>query len=437
MENNSKNENIERALLGLIIRKPNLIASTMGVLKVDYFEKENKIIFNEMEKLFNANKKIDEKIILENIEKKFPQKTKFWVEYISDLKLDSGIELNIKDYIDLILEKNQKKQLASALKDSLSLIANENKAETKDLILEIESNIFKVTKDKELKDFEKVSTIVEDFNKKLSIIRQEGYKEGVLTNITSLDYLLGGFKKGELIIIAARPSMGKTAFALQIINNIAHEKKIGLFSLEMPSTSIVQRLISNNAMINQDFIRKYDILNVKDIEKIQLSLEKIKNKSIWIDDTPGLNIGELAWKIRKLDSLVSLDMVIIDYLQLLETVKKSENRQQAISEISRTLKSLARELKIPIIALSQLSRKVETREDKKPMMSDLRESGAIEQDADVILLLYRAKYYNKEEQSKSSIEDLDVIISKNRNGKTGVSKLDINMEFGKITSKPI
>lgn len=432
----SENENIERALLGLVIRKPNLISQIIGVLRDEYFEKENKEVFLKLENLFNREQKIDEKILIDNLVKSDKSDLKFWAEYIADLKLDSGFELNIKNYIDLILEKHQKKQLSKVLNSSLStILKGNNEKHLDEIIQEIESNIFHIIKSRELKDFEPILNLTEDFSKKLELIKREGYKEGIESEIGQLDYILGGFKKGELIIIAARPSMGKTAFALQIINNIARRKKIGLFSLEMPTTSILQRLISAEAMITQDFVRNYDRLNDKDIEKVQLAIERIKPKKIWIDDTPGLRLGELTWKIRKLNSLVNLDLVVIDYLQLLESNNKGDNRQQEISEISRTLKSLAREIEVPIIALSQLSRRVETREDKRPMMSDLRESGAIEQDADVVLLLYRASYYNKSDQNKPIVEDLEVIISKNRNGKTGISKLDMNMEFGKITSK--
>ncbi|BDV02136.1 MAG: replicative DNA helicase [Candidatus Hepatoplasma vulgare] len=431
-----ENQNIERALLGLVIRKPNLVSQIIGVLREEYFDGKNKEVFLKLENLFKKNQKIDEKILIDNLVKNDKSDLKIWAEYIADLKLDSGFELNIRNYIDLILEKYQKQQLSKVLDSSLRTITKGNKSKHLDeIIQDIESNIFHITKSRELKDFEPIVNLTEEFSKKLELIKKEGYKEGIESEIGQLDFILGGFKKGEFIIIAARPSMGKTAFALQIVNNISRRKKIGLFSLEMPTTSILQRLISSEAMITQDFVRNYDRLNDKEIKRVQLAIERIKPKNIWIDDTPGLTLGELTWKIRKLHSLVNLDLIVIDYLQLLESNNRSDNRQQEITEISRTLKSLAREIEIPIIALSQLSRRVETREDKRPMMSDLRESGAIEQDADVVLLLYRANYYNKGEQQRAIIEDLEVIVSKNRNGKTGISKLDMNMEFGKITSK--
>ena len=432
----SKQHNlIEKALLGLIILKPSLVSKITGVLSIDNFVlKENKLIFNIIEELSKEKEDFDQIILIDRITLKSSKNSEFWINYLSELTIESGYESNIDKYIEILTDKKHSKDLEETLNISLSEVKKKD-LNVKELIEKIETDIFNVTRNRELKKFENVSKITKDFLKKLELIKENGYTEGENTQLKRLDSILGGFKKGELIIIAARPSMGKTAFALQIISNISKQKSVGLFSLEMPSQAIIQRLVSMESGVSQDTFREYDKIPENRIEIIKKTISRIGERHIWIDDTPGLRIGELSWKIRKLNTMVKLDMVVIDYLQLIEGDKNStESRQQIISDISRTLKSLARELSIPIIALSQLSRKVESREDKKPMMSDLRESGAIEQDADVILLLYRPEYYKKGEKF-GIMEELEIIISKNRNGKTGSVKLDMNMELGRITSK--
>lgn len=448
---------IEKTLLGLVIRKPWLISKTIGLVNPDHFlDDKNKLIYLSLESLFNkkgfeksdTESELDYKIILkelngilkENQSKYFniyQNDTNKWLFYIADLISDSGSENNLDDYLKLLVDEKNKRDLSNVLKESLSKIKISGK-DSENLIFDIEKDIFQVSRNRELRDFIKIDKISHDFREKLKKIKSKGYSEGLKAKIEQLDNIVGGFRNGEFIVIAARPSMGKTAFAIQIMTNLSKTKKVAFFSLEMSSQLILQRLISLETDIKQDFFRKYDTLPQPKVEIINEGIKNIESNLIWIDDTPAIKLNELIWKIRKLNSMVGLDMVIIDYLQLIEVSGKIESRQQSISEISRSLKAIAREINIPVITLSQLSRKVESRESKKPMMSDLRESGAIEQDADVILLLYRENYYNKiEEQDLNVVEDLDVIVAKNRNGKIGVAKLDINMEIGRITSKKL
>ncbi len=428
---------VENALIGLIIIKPKLISKIIGVLNEENFSDKNiSLIYKVVEKLFNNKEKIDPIILSEELSRISKNDKNYWINFIGNLTIESGYESNIDEYVKILVDKKQSKDLEKTLSISLSEVKNE-KLSVKELVEKIESDIFSVTRNRELKNFEKIDKLVKKFSNKLDFIKSNGYKDGLQTEILSLDNVMGGLKKSELIIVAARPSMGKTAFALQLINNISKEKNVGLFSLEMPSNLILQRLISLESGLSQDFLRTFDKLPENRVHLIKKSMENIKSRRLWIDDTVGLKISEIVWKIRKLNTLINLDLIVIDYLQLIESDKGNhENRQQIISDISRTLKMVSRELNIPVIVLSQLSRKVESREDKKPMMSDLRESGAIEQDADVILLLYRPNYYKKSEKDHNIvIEDLEVIISKNRNGKTGIVKLDMNMEIGRITTK--
>lgn len=436
--NKINSEETEKAILGLLISNPPLITKCSGKLKSEHFYNiDYQLVYQILLDNFENANKIDSTILIDLLSKtKSGKNTKYWKQIIFEVLFDKGIEANLLEYIQNILDKKQLRDLDSTLKNSINeIVSNQNNPQK--IIEKIEGSIFSVTKDRDLKDFLKINDLADIYLDKLNKIKEHGYQEGVRVKLNYFDNMIGGFKKGELIILAGRPSMGKTAVALQFIFNISNEKNVALFSLEMPSEAIIQRFISNDSMVSQDELRSYDKLNQNKLLRIDNSLSTLKNRKIWIDDKAGIKIGELVWKIRKLNSDVGLDVVFIDYLQLIESENlRYESRQESISNISRTIKSLARELSIPIIALSQLSRKVESREEKRPMMSDLRESGAIEQDADVVLLLYRPKYYNNSDNNfkDNIVEELEIIIAKNRNGKTGIVNLDINMEIGKITS---
>lgn len=436
--NKINSEETEKAILGLLISNPSLITKCSGKLKKEHFYNlDYQLVYQILLDNFENANKIDSTILIDLLSKtKSGKNTKYWKQIIFEVLFDKGIEANLLEYIQNILDKKQLRDLDLTLKNSINEIIN-NQNNPQKIIETIEGNIFSVTKDRDLKDFLKINDLADIYLNKLNRIKEHGYREGIRVKLNHFDNMVGGFKKGELIILAGRPSMGKTAVALQFIFNISNAKNVALFSLEMPSEAIIQRFISNDSMVSQDELRSYDKLNQNKLLRIDNSLSTLKERKIWIDDKAGIKIGELVWKIRKLNSDVGLDIVFIDYLQLIESENlRYESRQESISNISRAIKSLARELSIPIVALSQLSRKVESREEKKPMMSDLRESGAIEQDADVVLLLYRPKYYNNNDNNfkDNIVEELEIIIAKNRNGKTGIVNLDINMEIGKITS---
>lgn len=270
----------------------------------------------------------------------------------------------------------------------------------------------------------------------------------ILTGFSTLDNLLHGFSRGDLVILAARPSMGKTAFALNIAASVAgkhnakeeDKKTVALFSLEMGAEQLVTRMLCSEGMLESEKIRTGK-LSTEDLEKFDVATTFLNGKKIFIDDSAFIKVNEVKAKCKILKQNSNLDLVVIDYLQLLQGSRKTDNRQQEVSEISRSLKQMARELDCPVIALSQLSRSVESRQDKRPMMSDLRESGSIEQDADIVAFLYRDDYYNRdseeEESDNKEVATVEVIVAKHRNGQTGVAELAFLKKYSKFVSKTI
>lgn len=427
-------EDIEEKLLGLIFKEPNLFSQIRGRLTInDFYINENQIIFDEMVKAKEEGRDLTEYGLIDFLENYAIKDRRGWDLYISKLIASSGFKTRIEEYIDILKDKSTKRNLEIALKNGLTDITKEH-SPIEDLITKIEGKILDVTKERELKDFSPIDEVATEYSTKLEEIKENEYYEGIQTGFKSLDNILGGFKKGDLSVIAARPSMGKTAFALEIAKNVAKNYNVAFFSIEMPREQLIQRMISSEAMLSFKDVKKFNSLSQDKQNAFEISLEAIKKMKMWIDDSPEGLIHQLTWKARKLNDLVAIDLIIIDYLQLLTTESRRENRQQQVSDISRALKQLARELKVPVIAISQLSRGVEGRQDKKPLMSDIRESGAIEQDADSILMLFRENYY-KNEQTLGSIEELQVNVAKNRNGPTGTISLNIDLEVGKIKDR--
>lgn len=423
----------EESLLGLFLKDEKTFIESHSILSDnDFFIDQNRLIFASIRQAF-ADKKTTNPIIVVNYLNESSDSTVHndWFKILSRLMVISGFKPELNEYINEVKEKAQIRKLQATLKDSINYVSVTEKP-IKNLIETIETKIFSVTKERKLKDFFSINELTTTFAEKLIKIEQDGYTHGLKTSISTLDEKVGAFKPGDFIIIAARPSMGKTAFALEIAKNVAKEKNVALFSLEMPNEQLIQRLVTSEAMVNFLSIENKKYFNQNQNNLLDLAFDKIRNLQLWIDDSPTAKIGEICWKARKLHSIQNLDLIIIDYLQLIEAESSRENRQQSVSEISRTLKALARELAIPVIALSQLSRRVESRENKRPQMSDIRESGAIEQDADIIMFLYREDYYNNEKTT--DIQDLEVIISKHRNGPTGIIKLKFHTAFGKINT---
>jgi replicative DNA helicase len=285
-----------------------------------------------------------------------------------------------------------------------------------------EKQIFDIIQNKHTEDFSHINQIVIDSIDKIEYAHQtKGGVTGVPTGFVDLDYKTAGLQPSDLVLVAARPSMGKTAFALNVIQGAAikHKKSVAVFSLEMSKDQLVSRMLCAEAMVDSQKART-GALEKEDWDRLARAIPNIASSNIFIDDTPGINVMEMRAKCRRLKLEKGLDLIMIDYLQLMSGNGKNDSRQQEISEISRSLKALAREMSAPVIALSQLSRACETRADHRPMLSDLRESGAIEQDADVVMFLYRDEYYHPDTEKKNVGE---VIIAKQRNGPTGTVEL--------------
>ena len=288
-----------------------------------------------------------------------------------------------------------------------------------------------------MSDFKKSSEVFDATLEKIQRIYDQGDTiTGIKSMYSDLDRMTTGFQRGDLIILAARPSVGKTAFALNISLNAASVSSgaVAIFSLEMPADQLASRMLSAKSRVAGQKLRTGKLDN-NDWSKVNEAVSELRRQKIYIDDTPGIKVSDIFAKCRTLKNDAGLSLIIIDYIQLIQGSGKNESRQQEVSEISRRLKALARELDVPVIALSQLSRGVEKREDKRPMLSDLRESGAIEQDADLVMFLYRDEYYNrKDEEERAATEEVELNLAKHRNGPTGLVKLmferEINAFYG-------
>lgn len=439
METNSKfySEQSEKKLLGLLLKDNQLVTRVAGLIEpADFFDRNHQLLFEGINNSFSKHGNADSALLVEELTLISTLKKEDWLVILSNLIVEKGIESNIEKYVELIKDKRHIRDLRTSLQQA-GVMVEKGGESVSSLIGDIEGKIKQISDQKELKDFESMESITNEFLLKMKRIEEEGIQPGIRTGLPRLDQSIGGFQEGQFIIIAARPSMGKTAFALDIAKHMAKNgQRVGFFSLEMPNDQLVMRMLSSESMIKSKsmFNSKYP-LNQISRERLEVSSNSISNMTMRIDDSSTLKVGELAWKARKAKEQEGLDIIFIDYLQLVDTETKSESRQQQVSEISRQLKALARELKIPVVALSQLSRSVEGRTDKRPMLSDLRESGAIEQDADIIMFLYRDDYYkSKDEQTSAEHQELEVSIGKNRNGSTGKVILGIDLEHGKISS---
>ncbi|HPC34110.1 MAG TPA: replicative DNA helicase [Candidatus Absconditabacterales bacterium] len=387
----------------------------------DFYKKEHQKIYEAILQL--DNKTIDVVTLGNQLEKNGDLDFVGGLDYLYELSTFLLSTSGCSEYSKIVKDKSLLRQI---LKTSQNIIGDVYKQENTTNILEsIEKNIFDLTQSQTGNNIQHINEIMGGRTKEYMAIVDDPEKVNstkVFSGYKKLDEMLGGFKPGELIIIAARPSMGKTSFALNIVTNIAlqQDKSIAIFSLEMGAESIVDRIIAEVAQIPMSKITKGD-LNNDDFSKIGEAMTILGDKKIYIDDKSAANIPLLKSKLRRLKvEKGELDLVIIDYLQLMHGTSFLGNRVQEISEISRGLKELARELEVPIIALSQLSRAVEQRIDKKPQLSDLRESGAIEQDADSVIMLHREDYYDKDTDKKGST---DVCVRKNRNGEVGEIEL--------------
>jgi replicative DNA helicase len=380
-----------------------------------------------MQHLHHDNKEIDVITLPEELRRMKKIDDAGGMEYILSLPGMVATAANIEYYVNIVADKALARNIITTCTD-LTTEAYDGEKEPEDLLDDAERKILQLSESNNRGDFSPVGEVVEETLDKITkLYENKAGLTGLATGFRDLDKITSGLQPSDLILVAARPSMGKTAFTLNIAQNVGvrQHKSVAFFSLEMSKEQLVQRLLCQIAHIDSQKLRTGQINSDEEWTRLTDACDKLYSAPIYIDDTPGISVAEMRSKSRKLKSERGLDLIVVDYLQLM-TGRNSESRQQEISEISRSLKALARELKVPLIALSQLSRSVESRQDKRPMLSDLRESGALEQDADIVSFLYREDYYDKETENQHITE---VILAKHRNGPVGSVKLYFKGEF--------
>ena len=423
----------EQSVIGsMLMDKEAIITASEILIDDDFYNHQYAVLFNSMVELFNEGKPVD-LITLQNKlkEKDIPAEV-CSLEFIRDIIAAVPTSANVKYYATIVSEKATLRRLIKVTES----ITNEcylDKENLENILAETEKKVFDIIQNRSSGDFVSIKDIViKSLESIESAAKSKGSVTGIATGFYDLDYKMAGLQPSDLILVAARPSMGKTAFVLNIAEYVAVKNNIttAIFSLEMSKDQLVKRIISMNSKVDSQAIRSGELKD-EDWIKLVESAKFIGNSGLIIDDTPGISISELRSKCRKFKLEHNLGLVIIDYLQLMSGNKKSQSREQEISEISRSLKALAREINAPVIALSQLSRAVEQRPDKRPMLSDLRESGAIEQDADVVMFIYRDDYYNKDSEEAGVSE---IIIGKQRNGPTGTVKLAWLSQYTKFAN---
>jgi len=422
----------EQAVLGAIFLEPDSFSIASEVLlPEDFYRASHQRIYKAMFDLFEQGEPIDIVTVTTILKNNQTLDEVGGVTYLSELADSVPTAANIAYYRNIVEEKALLRRLIRTATDIVSF-SFENEGKVDDVLNEAERNILEVSSRGSVGDFKAIGDVLVDVYSNIEeLTKSDGEVTGLPTGYRDLDRITSGFQENDLIIIAARPSMGKTAFALNIAQNVATktDKNVAIFSLEMGADQLVSRMLCAEGNIDSQRLRTGKLQD-PDWQRLAMAMGSLSNAGVYIDDSPGIRVSEIRSKCRRLKQEHGLDMIIIDYLQLIQGSPGSgENRQQEVSEISRSLKGLARELEVPLIALSQLSRGVEQRQDKRPMMSDLRESGSIEQDADIVGFLYRDDYYNEDTENDSRIE---IIISKQRNGPTGTVELAFVKEYNKF-----
>lgn len=423
----------EQSVIGaMMMDRAAIIAASETLLAEDFYHSQYAVLFDSMLELFNQNKPVDFVTLQNKLrEKDLPPEVSS-LEYINDLVAAVPTSANIRYYANIVKEKAMLRRLIKVTEN----IQNECYAgneELETIFANTEKNIFQLLQSQDSGEYVPIKQIVINALDRIEkASRIQGNVTGIATGFIDLDYRMSGLQPSDLILVAARPSMGKTAFVLNIAQYTAFHSDLAtaIFSLEMSKEQLVNRLFSLESRVDAQMLRNGNLSDT-DWEKLIEGAGTIGRSKLIIDDTPGISIGELRSKCRKYKLEHQIQLIIIDYLQLMSGNGRTDSRQQEISEISRALKALARELNVPVIALSQLSRAVEQRPDHRPMLSDLRESGAIEQDADVVMFLYRDDYYNKDTDKKNIAE---VIIAKQRNGPIGTISLVWLPQYTKVAN---
>ena len=427
----------EQSVLGAVFIAPDTIISLADELAPDDFYKPaNKIVFKTMLSLLEKGEPIDATTMVSALTNQGQIKEIGGLNYVVELVNSTPTSKNVEHYAKLVKEKATLRKVIADLSDSLS-IAYQGDVSISDIIAKTEKSMLDISNQNAGTGFRNVADILDTHMQMVETRSQtDGFVTGLSTGFVGLDKITTGLHEGNLIILAARPAMGKTALALNIAKHVAtmERKPAVIFSLEMGAEELIERMVASEGMV-PGYHLKTGNLSTDEWKRLVQAQSNLYDTPIFVDDTAGIRISEIRSKARKLSQeMGGLGIIIIDYLQLI-TGSKRENRQQIVSEISRELKILAKDLRVPVIALSQLSRSVEQRQDKRPMLSDLRESGSIEQDADIVAFLYRDAYYQKEQADSQEANNVtELILEKNRHGSLGTVKLYFHKEYTKFSS---
>lgn len=412
----------EQAVLGSTLTDQDAVIAAIETLRPeDFYREDNKIIFEAIMNIYNRAEPIDIITLKAELSSMGKLDSVGGLEYIVQLPDKVPTTANVERYIKIVEEKSMLRKLVKTANEIISLGYDETE-NVEDIMDTAEKKIFDVMQRKNQKGYTAIKDIlVESFTQLEELYNQKQHVTGVPTGFIELDNRTAGLHGSELILIAARPAMGKTAFALNIGTYAATRANVpvAIFSLEMSKEQLGNRILCSEALVDSNKVRTGK-LEDEEWAKLAETSGELSNAEIYVDDTPGISVMEIRAKCRKLKLEKNIGLVIIDYLQLIQGSGKTSSREQEIAEISRSLKILAKEIEVPVIALSQLSRAVESRPDHRPMLSDLRESGSIEQDADIVMFLYRDDYYNEDSEKKNIAE---VIIAKQRSGSTGTVEL--------------
>jgi replicative DNA helicase len=432
---------IEKLVLGALLIDPQTVTKGINTLKEEiFYVKAHRIIFHTIVELFKVNEPIDSVTVLSELKRTGQLEDIGGAIYLAELTQEISSAANFEYHARIILERSILRELIG-ISHEIASTAYEAREDALSILETAEKQIFQITEKHITKSYVPLKDAVNSLMEYIDTIHSnDSLRQAVPTGYYDMDDKLGGFQKSDLIILAARPSMGKTAFALNLATNAARHCPVGVFSLEMSTQQLVMRILCAEAELNAFQVRTGK-LPLKESYKLSSSAAQLVKLPIYIDDSPAQTILEVRAKTRRMVKEKGVGMIMIDYLQLMQSADKNDSREREISHISRSLKALAKELEIPIIALAQLNREVEKRVDKRPLLSDLRESGSIEQDADVVMFIHRPDYYNHKvddaaEQSGDNGPGLaEIIIAKHRNGPTAIVELLFIEEFAKFVSK--
>ena len=425
----------EQAVIGaMLMDKEAILTSSEIISKADFYQSAYGVIFEAIVDIYNEGKPVDLITLQSSLKEKDVPAEISSLEFVRDLVTAVPTSANVKYYAEIVAEKAMLRRLIK-LNEEIENMCYLGKEPVEVVMETTEKKVFELVQKRNTGDFVPIKQVVLNALDKIELAsKNAGSVTGIPTGFLDLDYKTAGLQPSDLILVAARPSMGKTAFVLNIAQYVAFKanKSVAIFSLEMSKDQLVNRLFALEAQVDAQLLRTGNLKD-DDWEKLIESAGTIGKSKLMIDDTPGISISELRSKCRKMKLEHGLDLIIIDYLQLMtgRVGGRSESRQQEISEISRALKGVARELNVPVVALSQLSRAVEQRPDHRPMMSDLRESGAIEQEADVVMFIYRDDYFNKDTELKNVAE---IFIAKQRNGAIGTINLTWLPQYTKFAN---